>query len=216
MDVSWTPTPRVRRNHAAAYATQNRSTRFPRGRAWVRWFVSGCGFFSSPMCLFRYAFGARPRTTWTLSGHRVVVWVMVVGTSRARRCARTVGSGSGVVTTRIRVALMVCRATSTACTPRWPSRRESTMRRAVQVSRAHEWTSESRDVVSGAAFSLRPRLGPAVLTELGNTPMLTRAELDHRSCPACYRPTFVDGYCRGCVESGAALRHRSHRHRVGF
>lgn len=72
------------------------------------------------------------------------------------------------------------------------------------------WQSNEPDAPSGKVFSLNPMTGRTpTITNAGNTTMLTRAELDHPSCPSCYRPTS-GGYCASCVTGGHALRHRTH------
>ena len=47
----------------------------------------------------------------------------------------------------------------------------------------------------------------------GGQPVLTRADLEHASCPACYRPMLEPAppYCPKCVASGADERHRANR-----
>jgi hypothetical protein len=63
--------------------------------------------------------------------------------------------------------------------------------------------------MSGQPFTIRKPLQETHLVY--QTAVLSKAELDQPSCPACYRPGLVRGYCARCEESGAARRHRSHR-----
>jgi hypothetical protein len=43
--------------------------------------------------------------------------------------------------------------------------------------------------------------------------VLSRADLEQPSCPACYRPGMNAGYCRNCVDTGSATRHEINRRR---
>jgi hypothetical protein len=43
--------------------------------------------------------------------------------------------------------------------------------------------------------------------------VLSHADLDQPSCPACYRPLPGQGYCRSCVDTGSATRHEINRRR---
>lgn len=48
-------------------------------------------------------------------------------------------------------------------------------------------------------------------TDGKETPKSQRAKkATEHSCPACYRPVLIPGYCMRCVSSGAAARHRQH------
>jgi hypothetical protein len=43
--------------------------------------------------------------------------------------------------------------------------------------------------------------------------VLSHADLEQPSCPACYRPGAAAGYCRNCVDTGSATRHEINRRR---
>ena len=45
--------------------------------------------------------------------------------------------------------------------------------------------------------------------------IITKADLEHASCGACYRPLKEGFYCQRCLASGAATRHRMNPNRLG-